>query len=106
MAMRFQTAVLGSDPTVVALVGELDIATAPIAEACLSSIVGDVEIDCSRLEFVDASGLGLFVSVHSRCEQEASKVVLVDPPQLLLRLLKITGLDMSLNVRSDELPAR
>jgi anti-sigma B factor antagonist len=105
VAMHFQTTVLGSHPTVVALVGELDIATVPIAETCLSSVAGDIEIDCSALEFVDASGLALFVSAHARCQDEGSKLVLVDPSPLLVRLLQITDLEMTLNVRSDEVPA-
>lgn len=99
--MPFSASVEGSRPTVVRLAGELDIATAAELRNRLASIEGDIELDCSRLEFVDAAGLGVFVSAHRRLDGHGWKFVLVEPTPLLLRLLSVTGLDASLNVRSD-----
>ena len=104
--MSFVTGVEGSEPTVVTLSGELDLATAPELRDRLASIEGDVEVDCSELQFVDAIGLGVFVSAHKRCDEQGWKLVLVEPSPMLLRLLGITGLDTTLHVRSDLAPPR
>jgi anti-sigma B factor antagonist len=99
--VSFSASAEGSRPTVVRLAGELDIATAAELRNRLASIEGDIELDCSRLEFVDAAGLGVFVSAHKRLDGEGWKLVLVEPTPLLLRLLSVTGLDASLHVRSE-----
>ena len=89
----------GSGPTVVTLVGELDIATGPELRDHVAAIDGDIEVDCSRLAFIDAAGLDFFVSAHKQCDAQGWKFVLVEPSPLLLRLLDITGLDEHLHVR-------
>ena len=94
----------GCEPTVVTLVGELDLATGPALRNRLARIDGDIEVDCSRLAFIDAIGLGVFVSAKKRCDRRGWKFVLVEPSPLLLRLLEITGLDASLHVRSARVP--
>lgn len=96
----------GSGPTVVTLVGELDIETGPELRDHVAAIEGDIEVDCSGLAFVDAAGLGVFVSAHKQCDAQGWKFVLVEPSPWLLRLLDITGLDELLHVRSIGAPAR
>jgi hypothetical protein len=44
-------------PTSVTLLGELDASTAPLLRECFARIEGDIEVDCSGLDFVDAHGL-------------------------------------------------
>lgn len=99
--MSFFVQMRGSGPTVVTPVGELDLATAPELSCRLASIYGDTEVDCSKLDFVDAVGLGVFVAAYRRCDRHGWKFALVEPSPLLLRLLGITGLDAILHVRSD-----
>ena len=94
--MTMSARVTGFSPTVVHVSGELDVATAPRLRACLASIDGDIIIDCSGLEFVDAAGLSVFVSCRSRCERAGAKFVLEEPSELLIRVLCITGLRESL----------
>lgn len=93
----------GSCPTLVTVVGELDLSNAPVLRECFTRIRGNVEVDCSGLEFVDASGLGVFASTRARAD---ANFVFVDPNRSLVRLLRITGLYASLEIRSTELPAR
>lgn len=92
-----------SCPTLVTLVGELDLATAPLLRECLTRIDGHIDVDCSGLEFVGAEGLGIFASTQARADDN---FVFVDPSRSLVRLLRITGLDASLKIRSTTLPAR
>jgi anti-anti-sigma factor len=87
-------------PALVTLVGELDVSTAPLLRDCFARIDGDVEVDCSGLEFVDAQGLAVFVAARARCEPH-ERFVLVEPASCLLRLLRITGLDATLEIRCD-----
>jgi anti-anti-sigma factor len=89
--------------TFVTLLGELDLATAPLVRECFARIGGNIEVDCSGLEFVDAQGLGVFASTQARMD---ANFVFVDPTCSLLRLLRITGLDASLEVRSNGLMVR
>lgn len=91
-------------PTRVTLVGELDVSTSPLLRDCFARIDGDVEVDCSGLEFVDAHGLAVFVSARARCEPHA-RFVLVEPASCLSRLLRITGLDATLEIRFVTEPA-
>jgi anti-anti-sigma factor len=92
-----------SCPTLVTLVGELDLSTAPVLRACFASIRGPVDIDCSGLEFVSAQGLGVFASTQARADAD---FVFVDPSRLLIRLFRVTGLDASLEIRTTALPPR
>jgi len=89
--------------TFVTLLGELDVATAPLVRECFARISGNIEVDCSGLEFVDAQGLGVLASTQARMD---ANFVFVDPTCSLLRLLRITGLDASLEIRSNALIVR
>jgi anti-anti-sigma factor len=90
-------------PTVVTLLGELNISTVPLLRQCFAHIEGDIDVDCSGLDYVDAQGLGIFVSASARCARADAKFVLVEPSGALSRLLQITGLDTRLEVRSSVL---
>jgi anti-anti-sigma factor len=92
-------------PALVTLLGELDVSTAPLLHDCLARIDGDVEVDCSGLDFVDAQGLAAFVAAHARCAP-SGRFVLVAPTSFLSRLLRITGLDATLEIRCDAAPTR
>ncbi len=85
--------VVQTEPGRVSLVGELDLAAAPKLRACLACLAGDIEADCSGLTFIDASGLGVFVAAHQACDARGVKLLLVDPPACMTRLLALTELD-------------
>jgi anti-anti-sigma factor len=92
---------MASRPTVVTLVGELDLSTVPLLRQCFAHIDGDIDVDCSGLDHVDPRGLGILVSASERCERADAKFVLVDPTGAMLRLLRISGLDTRVEVRPD-----
>jgi len=93
--------VMPSRPTVVTLLGELDLSTVPLLRQCFAHIDGDIDVDCSGLDQVDSRGLGILVSASERCAHADAKFVLVDPTSALLRLLRITGLDTRVEIRPD-----
>ncbi|MBT2207848.1 STAS domain-containing protein [Actinomadura sp. NEAU-AAG7] len=88
--------------TVVALRGELDMATAPALREALRIALRDpgalVVIDLADVTFCDASGLALLVGTRRRTEREGAAVVLAAPRPQLARLLEISGLDRYFSV--------
>ena len=83
------------------LAGELDMAGVPEVWARLAGEGGDVELDCSGVTFIDASGLHLFVRVHRACEARGATLAIVDPSWYVIRLLALTGLDAVLGVPAE-----
>jgi anti-anti-sigma factor len=51
-----------------------------------------VAIDCSALEFVDSSGLGVLVAAHKHATELGGEVVLCGANPRVDRLLQLTGL--------------
>jgi anti-sigma B factor antagonist len=82
------------------LLGELDAAGVPEVWARLVGVDEDVELDCAGLTFIDASGVGLFVTVHAACEARGAKLSIVNPSRCVIRLVELTGLDAMLDVRA------
>jgi anti-sigma B factor antagonist len=83
------------------LLGELDVAGVPEVQARLVGVDGDVDLDCSGLTFIDASGLRLFVAVDNACQDRGAKLAIVNPSRCVIRLLVLTGLDAGLGVRCE-----
>jgi anti-anti-sigma factor len=95
--------VQGDGRTIVRMRGELDLATVAQARRVLLEAVGDgyegdVEVNVSRLRFINASGLGLLADAASRAAQQGRLLCLSGPSAMLLRLVHITGLDQRLVV--------
>jgi anti-sigma B factor antagonist len=97
----FMVGVEATSPAVVRLHGELDLAGVPRLLSALADLDGDVALDCSGLDFIDAAGLGAFVRAHRQCAARGAELVVVDPSPALLRLLRIVELDTELHLRRD-----
>lgn len=86
-----------SEPPVVEVGGEIDLATAPILDRHLASLIGpgspDVVIHLGRVTFMDASGLGVLIRADNLARVHGGRVRLAALPDRLARLLRITGLD-------------
>lgn len=87
--------------------GEIDLSSAPLLEQELSaaqaSDARDLVVDLDRVEFIDATGLGVLIR-HSR---RHPSLRITQGSQPVKRLLKITGLGDSLRCeRSAPRPAR
>jgi anti-sigma B factor antagonist len=76
-----------------------------IALESMDAESGDLVLDCSALEVMDASGLGLIVGFHRRTHAAGRRLVLVDPGPRVLRLLAVTRLHRVLHLERDAVPA-
>lgn len=84
------------------LSGELDLAAAPELERQLRKLDGDISIDCAGLTFIDLCGLRPLFSAHWRCIDRGTRLVLVDPPPCLTRLLMLTDLGTVFELQTGE----
>jgi len=90
---------LRGDQAIVNMVGELDMATAPLLRETVMKLlqpslgVGVVILDLSELTFVDSTGLGVLAASRQRVEREGGALVLRGPRPNTVKVLAVTGLD-------------
>ncbi len=84
-----------------ALTGRLDVTAAADARLALADALdegeGDLVLDLTALEAVDATGLGVLVGAHRRAGRSGRTLVLRDVPPSVSRLLQVTRLDRVLH---------
>jgi anti-sigma B factor antagonist len=81
---------------VMTLVGELDLAGAPLLEERLratEALDGRLVLDLRELRFIDATGLTALVEAHNRREADGRGLRITAQPGLVLRMLELCGLD-------------
>jgi len=91
--------------TVVALSGDLDIASAPALRERLRTVLdgtvgGRLIIDLARVGFCDASGLAVLVGGFRLARERGLVTVLAAPQPQVMKVLHITGLDRVLAVQT------
>jgi anti-sigma B factor antagonist len=88
-----------AEPTVIAPEGELDITSVGDLRAAMSKALregaGAVVVDLSQVTFIDSSGLGALVELHSRLRRRGRRLAVVAPggsaPAVLLGLAGLRG---------------
>jgi anti-anti-sigma factor len=86
-------AVAEGRPTIVTLVGDLDLATVSTLRAALSRLDGaDLIVDCAELQFLDSTGISLFVELGNEREHVGRTMVLRNVTGIPRRTLEICGL--------------
>jgi anti-anti-sigma factor len=78
----------------IAISGELDLASGPRLEEEFSSLDPDVTlvvVDLRRLEFMDSTGLSIIVRAHQRLAEQDRELSLVRGSPQVQRLLDLTG---------------
>jgi anti-sigma B factor antagonist len=82
--------------TVVAVAGEVDVATAPSLRARLVELIGEgkvnLAIDLEGVDFLDSTGLGVLVSTVKRVRNDGGDLTLVCTNPHILKVFEITGL--------------
>jgi anti-sigma B factor antagonist len=95
-AVRFSAELMnGEGPAVVKLLGELDLSTAPLLEACLEGLGADgadVRLDLSGLSFCDSSGISAMVTASKRATKRGGHLSIFSPQPAVRSVLEITGL--------------
>jgi len=85
-----------TDRYVVAVAGELDIATAaPVEQALQRAEATDarsVIFDLSRLDFMDASGVALLVRANARSRADSNRLIVMRPPRHVMRVLVLSAI--------------
>ncbi|WP_018684582.1 STAS domain-containing protein [Actinokineospora enzanensis] len=87
----------GTDPVVVSVTGEVDLATAPQLEQALDAALAEpgatgVRVDLSAVEFMDSAGLRVLVAALRKAEESDRTLVLDAPHERVRRIIEITGL--------------
>lgn len=83
------------------LAGRLDVHTAADARLALVDAVsrgtGDLVVDLSQVEALDATGLGVLVGAHRRADRAGRTLVLTDCSSAVTRVLFLTRLEKVLH---------
>jgi anti-sigma B factor antagonist len=82
------------------LLGELDIATVPRVEEAVDAILQNgaqrLTVDLGGLDFVDSSGLRLFIVLQQRSGSEGWELALTRPQPQALKVFRLSGVEEDL----------
>lgn len=88
------------DVLVIALSGELDLATADGVDAELESAeasdVASIVLDLSGLTFMDSTGVRLLIQAHTRSRAHEDRLILRRGPAAVQRVMELSGVDVLL----------
>ncbi|EON71090.1 STAS domain-containing protein [Lysinibacillus sphaericus] len=62
----------------------------------------EIQLDLSKVNYMDSTGLGIFVAFYKRATREDGKVKLVGLSSRLQRLFEITGLSELMDIETDK----
>jgi anti-anti-sigma factor len=92
----------------ISLSGRVDVTTVADLRSVLHNAIdsgnGDLRVDVSSLELVDAAGLGVLLGAHRRAQRAGRALVLMGVSDDLARLLFKTRLYRVLNVDREQPP--
>ncbi|HEX3262444.1 MAG TPA: STAS domain-containing protein [Solirubrobacterales bacterium] len=91
--------------TRMALVGELDIASAPRFEEGLAEVERDTPgvlvVDLRRVDFIDSTGLRAVIAADERARAAGRRFVIIRGPAAVERVFSVTQLDQRLEIVDD-----
>jgi len=91
--------------TLVALAGELDIASAPQFEEGLAAVERDTPgvlvLDLRKVEFIDSTGLRSVIAADERARSTGRRFVIVRGTAAVERVFSVTQLDQRLEIVED-----
>jgi anti-sigma B factor antagonist len=90
------------DAVVLAVSGELDVASAPMLRAHVRFALGGrparLVLDLAGLRFCDAAGLSVLAMAQNAATRDGASLALAAVPRPVSRLLEMTGMDRTLDV--------
>jgi anti-sigma B factor antagonist len=89
-----------SDRVILALDGELDMATAEQLQHAIDGLDGQalVVLDLEQLQFIDSTGLRSVLAVLERCRDRGQQFAVTRGSQQVQRLLGVTGVAKHLRI--------
>ncbi|MEY9874448.1 anti-sigma B factor antagonist [Streptacidiphilus sp. MAP12-33] len=89
-----------NDRAEITLVGEIDMASAPILRHALSRCLADgvhaIDVDLSRVDFCDCTGLSAFLQAYHQAAAAGASLRLHHPRPVLARLIALACTDTPL----------
>ena len=83
--------------------GEVDIFTCQQLKdtlyQCVDKFGKDLVLDCASLDYIDSTGLGVFVAVLKKVKQIDRNITIVNLKDSILKLFLITSLDSLFNIK-------
>ena len=88
------------------LIGDLDIYNNKKFKEKLADIYEDLDkdivVDCSKLEYIDSTGLGSFISLLKLTTDEEKEITVKNLKKNIKKVFKITDLDKLFNIGDEE----
>jgi anti-anti-sigma factor len=91
----------------VAVIGEVDLATAPVLRDQLLGVLHDygpdvLDVDLGGVTFLDCAGVGALVGVRNAAVQAGRQIRVAHPQPIVRRILEVTGLLGVLTAPTDQ----
>jgi anti-sigma B factor antagonist len=89
--------------TLLSLDGRLDVAGVQAVESDFNAAVAaasNIFVDLSKVPFIASLGLRLLVAGSQTLAKRGGKMVLIGPDESTMRVLKTTGIDQLMQIRS------
>ena len=86
---------------VLAVRGDVDIATAPALRERLADVIGcyaGVVVDLDEVPFLDSTGLGVLVAAHNRAQSAGCALALARPQRIVKNALRLVQVDTVIDV--------
>jgi len=64
-----------------------------MSESCINEKQADILLDCSKMQYMDSTGLGVLVSILKRVREYQGKIHVSGLKPHVMRIFTITGLD-------------
>jgi anti-sigma B factor antagonist len=97
MAFSIEDRPVGDDTHVVAVMGEIDLFTAPEFKQRVSAPIDagrkHVIVDLTETTFIDSSSLGVLIGAHRRLRRLGGRLVIACSDDAIVKTFRITGLD-------------
>lgn len=92
-----------NDQIAIFLTGEIDAFTAPKLKEelakCTVQTGKTIQVDLEQVEYMDSTGLGIFIGALKSAKEHDSSLKLVHLQDRVFRLFKITGLDEIMDIK-------
>ena len=91
-----------TDPSIVVLRGEIDMATAPAVSVTVASRLRagchDLTIDLADVTFIDSQGFNALLKAHVALAADGGELRLRSPSRAVVKAMRLAGLDQLLSL--------